>query len=60
MTVLAGTTLYDLSKLLEDQGYALPILPSISDQTVAGAVATGESYYKWKGFAAYIHLVVIM
>lgn len=41
VTVLAGTRLRDLSAALTARGLALPILGSIADQSVAGAIATG-------------------
>lgn len=41
VTVLAGTRLRDLSAALATRGLALPILGSIADQSVAGAIATG-------------------
>jgi FAD/FMN-containing dehydrogenase len=39
--VKAGTRLRDLNHALAEQGRALPILGSISQQSVAGAIATG-------------------
>ncbi|MGN6413566.1 D-arabinono-1,4-lactone oxidase [Flexivirga sp.] len=41
VTVLAGTRLSDLSAALAQRGLALPILGSIANQSVAGAIATG-------------------
>ena len=41
VTVRAGTTFKALNDILEEHGLALPILGSISEQTVAGAIATG-------------------
>lgn len=41
VTVLAGTRLRDLNAALAQRGLALPILGSIADQSVAGAIATG-------------------
>lgn len=41
VTVLAGTRLRDLSAALAVRGLALPILGSVADQSIAGAVATG-------------------
>lgn len=41
VTVLAGTRLRDLSAALAQRGLALPILGSIAEQSVAGAIATG-------------------
>lgn len=41
VTVRGGTTLVEISALLEEQGLALSNLPSVSDQTIAGAIATG-------------------
>lgn len=40
-TVRGGTTLEDIMISLEAEGLALPQLPSVSAQTVAGAIATG-------------------
>ena len=41
VTVRAGTTLKELNHQLELQGLAMNNLPSISEQTVAGAIMTG-------------------
>jgi FAD/FMN-containing dehydrogenase len=41
VTVRAGTRLRDLNTALAQRGLALPILGSIAQQSVAGAVATG-------------------
>lgn len=41
VTVLAGTRLRDLNAALAERGLALPILGSIADQSLAGAIATG-------------------
>jgi len=41
VTVLGGTTLEELSEWLEDHGLALPVLPAIQEQTIAGAISTG-------------------
>ena len=38
---MAGTTLRELNHQLERQGLAMSNLPSVSEQTVAGAIATG-------------------
>ncbi len=40
ITVQAGIRLYDLHRTLEDHGLAMPNLGSISDQSLAGAIAT--------------------
>jgi FAD-linked oxidoreductase len=40
-TVAAGTTLHDLNVALEGRGLALTNLGDITEQTVAGAIATG-------------------
>ena len=42
VTVKGGTTLNEVNDILEERGYALSILPSISHQTVAGAISTGK------------------
>src|SRR5689334_18935008 len=41
VTVLAGTRLRDLSAVLLNRGWTLPIVGSIQAQTIAGAIATG-------------------
>lgn len=41
VTVRGGTTLVEISELLEEQGWAFSNLPSVSDQTIAGAIVTG-------------------
>lgn len=41
VTVLAGTRLRDLNAALAQRGLALPVLGSIAEQSVAGAIATG-------------------
>ncbi len=42
VTVLGGTTLDELCEWLEERGLALPVLPAILEQTIAGAISTGE------------------
>lgn len=39
--IRGGTKLYVLTKLLAEQGYALPILGDIDKQTISGAISTG-------------------
>lgn len=41
VTVKGGTRLSQINAALSEQGFALSILPSVSSQTVAGAIATG-------------------
>jgi L-gulonolactone oxidase len=41
VTVRAGTRLKDLTKALHSQGWTLPIVGSIQQQSIAGAIATG-------------------
>lgn len=41
VTVRAGTRLRDLNAALAERGLALPILGSIAEQSLAGAIATG-------------------
>ncbi len=41
ITVRSGTRLRDLNRILEQVGLALPILGSVTAQTIAGATATG-------------------
>lgn len=43
VTVRAGTTFHELNQLLDENGLAMSVLGSISDQTVAGAISTGRS-----------------
>lgn len=40
-TFRGGTTLKEVNAILEEYGLAMTQLGSISDQTVAGAIATG-------------------
>ena len=42
VTVRGGTTLHELNAILEEHGLAMTNLPSVSAQTVAGAISTGE------------------
>ncbi len=42
VTFGAATTFHEVNAILDGLGLALPILGSISDQTVAGAISTGE------------------
>ena len=42
MTVKAGTTLGEVVEYLDTKGLALSNLPAITDQSIAGAVSTGE------------------
>lgn len=41
VTVQAGMRLKDLNRLLDERGYALPNLGSISEQSAAGVISTG-------------------
>jgi L-gulonolactone oxidase len=41
VTVRGGTTLKEIVISLEDVGLSLPQLPSVSAQTISGAIATG-------------------
>ena len=41
VTVRGGTTLVEINALLDELGWSLSNLPSVSDQTIAGAIATG-------------------
>ena len=41
VTFGAGTTLHEANAILDEMGLALPVLGSISDQTVGGAISTG-------------------
>ena len=54
VTVRAGTTLSELNALLEENGLAMRILGSISDQTVGGAISTGKYYACSSQFQLYI------
>ncbi len=46
-TFRGGTTLKEVNLVLEEHGLALPQLGSISEQTVAGAIATGKIKMRW-------------
>lgn len=41
VTVKGGTRLSQINAALSERGFALSILPSVSSQTIAGAIATG-------------------
>ena len=45
MTVKAGTTLGEVVEYLDTKGLALSNLPAITDQSIAGAISTGEEKY---------------
>ena len=53
VTVKGGTTLEELTHVLHQHGLALSNLPTISAQTVAGLLATGESENLHQGVAQY-------
>ena len=36
-----GTTLEELAEYLDNNGFAISVLPAILEQTVAGAICTG-------------------
>ncbi len=42
VTVRGGTTFNELNRILDDNGLAMSVLGSISEQTVAGAISTGQ------------------
>ena len=42
VTVRGGMTLDELNLILEEHGLAMKNLGSISDQTIAGAISTGQ------------------
>lgn len=44
VTVKGGTLLSRINAALSEQGYALSVLPSVSSQTIAGAIATGKVF----------------
>ena len=44
VTVRGGTTLEEIVIAIEADGLALPQLPSVSGQTIAGAIATGKMF----------------
>lgn len=46
VTVRGGTTLKEIVISLEDVGLSLPQLPSVSAQTISGAIATGVIEFK--------------
>lgn len=41
-TFRGGTKIWEINQVLDKHGLALSILPSISNQTIAGAIATGN------------------
>ena len=41
VTVKAGTKLSDLNSLLDAEGLAMTTMPTITDQSIAGAISTG-------------------
>ncbi|MFO0549111.1 MAG: D-arabinono-1,4-lactone oxidase [Polyangiaceae bacterium] len=41
LTVLGGTRLFEITQALDARGLAMPILGSIAEQTIAGAIGTG-------------------
>ena len=45
VTVRAGTRLWELVEAINEHKLALLVLPSILNQTVGGAIATGKVYY---------------
>ena len=45
-TFRGGTKLWEINQVLDQHGLALSILPSISNQTIAGAIATGSCHEK--------------
>jgi L-gulonolactone oxidase len=62
ITVQAGATLRQISEALDRQGLALPVLGSISEQRIAGAIATathgtGVAYPPLSGLVREIELV---
>ena len=42
-TFRGGTTFKEVNSILDEHGLAMSMLGSISDQTVAGAIATGNT-----------------
>ena len=67
----AGTTFHEVNAILDDLGLALPVLGSISDQTVAGAISTGmyvkydasaPADFRWSGHATslFMHLQIFI
>lgn len=40
VTIKGGTTLVEITKMLRERGFALHVLPSVSTQTIAGAIMT--------------------
>ena len=55
-TFRSGTTLNDILAALEKYGWALDNLPSITEQTIAGLIATGG----WKTEAGNYHAFIFV
>lgn len=45
-TFRGGTTFKEVNSVLDEHGLAMSMLGSISDQTVAGAIATGTDSHR--------------
>lgn len=58
-TVLAGTTIHDLNRLLDAEGLALSNLGDIDKQTIAGAIGTG-THGTGAGFTGLAGMVVAL
>ena len=43
VTVRAGTKLSDLNTILDREGLAMATMPTITDQSIAGAISTGTN-----------------
>ncbi len=62
VTVLAGTPLHRLSRLLDDLGLAIANLGDIDRQTVAGAISTGThgTGLRHQGLAGQVHALELV
>lgn len=58
-TFRGGTTLNEMNIILEEYGLAMTQLSSISDQTVAGAIATGTTSHIYTCIHAYLVTLVM-
>lgn len=54
VTVKAGTSLRELSKLLDAQGLAMINLGSVAAQSLGGAISTGEALTSKQGGISYV------
>ncbi len=58
MTVKGGTTVGEIVRYLEERGLALSSLPASIDQTIAGAISTGQ-WGGGRGIAFYVYQLLL-